>query len=146
MFNDYWMADHGFLKKPLFGDLRDIVGRPCSEGSVARVRPEDPLLTAFMRMRLYEYSQLPVIENGKVVGILDESDILTAVHEDVSNYRRPIREYMTQNLVIVRAFMPLKELAVILNKGLVGLLYDETGFYGLITRVDLLNHLRRELT
>lgn len=145
MFNDFWMADHGFLRKAASGDLRDLVGRPFHEGSVSSVKPADTLMTAFLRMRLYEYAQLPVIEGGRVAGILDESDILLAVHTDVSAYHKPVREYMTKNLVTVQPSTSLEEMTVILEKGLVGLLYCEGKFYGLITRVDLLNHLRRRL-
>ncbi|MBI5244139.1 MAG: pyridoxal-phosphate dependent enzyme [Elusimicrobia bacterium] len=145
MFNDYWMADQGFLRKTAFGDLRDLVGRPFAEGAVSSVKPSDTLLTAFRRMQLYEYSQLPVIDGDEVVGILDESDLLLAVHEDASNYCKPVRDRMTRDLVAVRTSTPLKELTAILNKGLVGLLYCGDRFYGLITRVDLLNHLRRNL-
>jgi len=144
MYDDYWMADQGFLKRPVFNDLRDLVGRPHSDRSVCSVKPEDTLKTAFARMRLYEYSQLPVLEGDKVVGILDESDILVAVHEDAANYRKPVRGTMTRELVTVEPSTPIHELAAILNKGLAGLLYCEGRFYGLITRVDLLNHLRRK--
>jgi len=52
---------------------------------------------------------------------------------------------MTHNLVTVQPSTPLEEITTILNKGLVGLLNSEGKFYGLITRVDLLNHLRRTL-
>ena len=145
MFNDYWMADHGFLRKAGYGDLRDLVGRPFHEGSVCSVKPADTLLTAFMRMRLHEYAQLPVIEDGKVVGLLDESDILLAVHKDAANYRRPVSGCITQNLVTVQPSASIEEITAILGKGLAGLLYSEGKFYGLITKVDLLNHLRREL-
>lgn len=145
MYNDYWMADQGFIKRTEFGDLRDLVGRPCSAGSVVSVKPGDALVTAFLRMRMYEYSQLPVMEDGRVVGLLDESDILMAVHKDISNYRKPLREHMTHNLVTVQPSTSLEEITTILNKGLVGLLNCDGKFYGLITRVDLLNHLRRTL-
>ena len=145
MYNDYWMADQGFIKRTEFGDLRDLVGRPCSAGSVVSVKPEDALVTAFLRMRMYEYSQLPVMEDGHVVGLLDESDILMAVHKDISNYRKPLKEHMTHNLVTVQPSTSLEEVTTILNKGLVGLLNCDGKFYGLITRVDLLNHLRRTL-
>ena len=40
------------------------------------VAPDDTLLVAYSRMKLYDVSQLPVLENGKIVGILDESDLL----------------------------------------------------------------------
>lgn len=145
MFNDYWLADHGFLSKAGYGDLRDLVGRPFHEGSVCSVKPADTLLTAFMRMRLHDYAQLPVIEDGKVLGLLDESDILLAVHKDAANYRKPVSGHMTHNLVTVQPSASLEEITAILGKGLAGLLYSEGKFYGLITKVDLLNHLRREL-
>ena len=145
MFNDYWMAERGFLKKTSFGDLRDLVSRPFAAGTVSSLKPDDTLLTAFARMRLYEYSQLPVVEGDKVVGLLDESDILLAVREDAANYRRPARRHMTRNLVTVRSATPFQEIVAILDKGLVGLLYHEDKFHGLITRVDLLNFLRRKL-
>jgi len=145
MYNDYWMADQGFSKKAAFGDLRDLVSRPAAAGAVSSVKPEDTLLTAFLRMRLYEFSQVPVIEEGKVVGLLDESDILLAVHEDAANYRNPVRRHMTANLVRVQSSAPIREATAILDKGLVVLLYHQDRFYGLITRVDILNHLRRKL-
>ena len=40
----------------------------------------------------------------------------------------------------------LKELEAVLDSGLVAIVADEQGFHGLITRFDLLNHLRRTLT
>jgi len=145
MFNDFWLADHGFMHKTAFGDLRDLVGRPFHEGTVCSVKPADTLITAFMRMRLYEYAQLPVIENGRVAGILDESDILLAVQKDISNYHKPVSGHMSQNLVTVQPSTSLDEITAILGKGMAGLLYCEGKFYGLITKVDLLNHLRRKL-
>ena len=40
------------------------------------VGPDDSLLTAYGRMRRGDVSQLPVLDDGKLVGIIDESDIL----------------------------------------------------------------------
>ncbi len=145
MFNDYWMADQGFLKRASCADLRDLVSRPFAEGGVCAVKPDDTLLTAYRRMRLYDYSQLPVIEDGKVAGLLDESDILMAVQKDAANYAQLVRNHMTHKLVTVQASTPLAKVVSMLDQGLVALLYHEDKFYGLITRVDLLNHLRRKL-
>lgn len=145
MYNDYWMAEHGFLKRAAFGDLRDLVARPWHEGAVTSVKPSDTLMTAYARMRLYEYAQLPVVEDGRVAGLLDESDVLLAVHKDPANYRRPVGGFMTQNLVTLKPGDALEDLAGTLAKGLTGILYHDGKFHGLITRVDVLNHLRREL-
>jgi cystathionine beta-synthase len=40
----------------------------------------------------------------------------------------------------------LSALQDVLDRGLVAIIADEQGFHGLITRFDLLNHLRRKLT
>ena len=43
------------------------------------VAPTDTLLTAFNRMRSADLAQLPVIDNGRLAGIIDESDLLLHV-------------------------------------------------------------------
>ena len=53
MFNDYWMADQGFLTRDSYGDLRDIISRRAEEQSVVSIAPEDTLMTAYARMKLY---------------------------------------------------------------------------------------------
>ena len=40
MFNDFWMADQGFLWKPRHGDLRDLISRRHDEGASVTVAPE----------------------------------------------------------------------------------------------------------
>ena len=48
------------------------------------------LLVAYGRMKLYEVSQLPVLEGSKVVGMIDESDLLLSVHADAARFRSPV--------------------------------------------------------
>ena len=73
MYSDYWMMDQGYTERPATGDLRDLLTRRYEEGALITVTPDDPLLTAFQRMRVADVSQVPVIENGRPVGILDET-------------------------------------------------------------------------
>ena len=79
VFNDFWLAEQGLSEREQHGDLRDLVARSHREGGTVFVGPDDTLLTAYGRMRRADVSQLPVLEEGKLVGILDESDILSAV-------------------------------------------------------------------
>jgi signal-transduction protein with cAMP-binding, CBS, and nucleotidyltransferase domain len=55
---------------------------------VISVGPDDTLLTAFQRMRLADVSQLPVLVQGRLVGVIDESDILLGVHADAAHFTR----------------------------------------------------------
>jgi cystathionine beta-synthase len=145
MYNDYWMIDQGFLQRPALGDLRDLLTRRYEEGAIITVGPTDTLLTAFQRMRVADISQVPVIDNGQAVGILDESDVLVAVHGHEDRFRDPVSTAMTTKLETIAPTASLDSVLSILDKGLVALVVEDGRFLGLITRTDLLNHLRRRL-
>ena len=145
MFNDYWMMDQGFIRRPAQGDLRDLIKRRYEEGAVITVGPDDTLLTAFQRMRMADISQVPVMENGAVTGILDESDVLMSVHTDPGQFHAPVRGAMTSRLETLQAAASLEQVVDVLERGKVAMIMDHGSFAGLITRTDLINHLRRKL-
>src|SRR3954467_12003024 len=77
MYNDFWMAEQGFISRQPHGDLNDLISHRYEAGEVISVGPADTLLTAFKRMRQADVSQVPVLDaKGRAVGILDESDLL----------------------------------------------------------------------
>ena len=88
MFNDYWMQDQGFIETGRHGDLRDLVARPYESHDTVTINADEPLANAYKRMKLYDVSQLPVMDDGKLVGILDESDLLLVVAEDTSAFQQ----------------------------------------------------------
>ncbi|MFU7389357.1 pyridoxal-phosphate dependent enzyme [Pseudomonas aeruginosa] len=146
IYNDQWMTDQGLLQRKHYGDLRDIIARRFEEGRVISVGPDDTLLTAFQRMRLADVSQLPVLDDGKLVGVIDESDILLGVHADAPRFRDAVSSAMNAAPETLAPGASLTQLQAVLDRGLVAIVADASGFYGLITRFDLLNHLRRKLT
>ena len=146
VYNDQWMVDQGLLQRRRYGDLRDLISRRTEEGSVVSVAPDDTLLVAFQRMRLADVSQLPVLESGRLVGVIDESDLLLGVHAHAGSFRDPVASAMTDSPQTLPAAAGLPALQEVLDRGLVAIIADDNGFHGLITRSDLLNHLRRTLT
>ncbi len=145
MYNDYWLLDQGYLERPASGNLRELITRRYEEGGVITVAPDDTLLTAFQRMRMADISQVPVLENGRCVGVLDESDLLLAVHADTGKFRAPVREAMTSRLETISPDAKVDAVYGILDRGLVALVTEGDAFLGLITRSDLLSYLRRKL-
>ncbi|MCE3604858.1 cystathionine beta-synthase [Massilia sp. P8910] len=146
VYSDGWMVDQGLLQRPALGDLRDLIGRRFDDGDVVTVAPTDTLLTAFNRMRSADLAQLPVIDHGRLAGILDESDLLLHVTGDAARFRDPVGSTMTSELQTLRPSASMAALRDILDRGLTAVISDEGRFYGLITRFDLLNHLRRTLS
>ncbi len=143
MYSDFWMADQGFLEREKHGDLRDLIARPFSSHDTVTVKPDEPLANAYTRMKLYDVSQLPVIDEGRLVGILDESDLLLAVLDSDEAFTQPVRSAMVTDLRTVQAGDPLESLLPIFDNDFVAIVKDGEDFLGLITRVDLLHHLRR---
>ena len=144
MYNDFWMRDQGFIQSKQYGDLRDLIARPFESNDTITVGPDEPLANAYSRMKLYDVSQLPVIENRNIVGFIDESDILLAVGQSSSSFNKPVRTAMVTELAVVGVNDPIDQLLPIFNKDYVAIVKDGPRFLGLITRVDLLNYLRRK--
>ena len=109
------------------------------------VAPEDTLLVALNRMKANDVSQLPVIEGSRIVGILDESDLLLAALDDPARLRSPVRDAMTTRLETVAPSTPLTDLVPFFAAGLVPVVVDDGQFVGLVTKIDVLGHLRRRL-
>jgi cystathionine beta-synthase len=143
VYNDAWMIDEGLLAQRRYGDLRDLIARRTEDGSVIGVEPHDTLLTAFQRMRLADVQQLPVLDAGALVGVIDESDLLLHVQEDAARYDDPVRSAMSTELQTLAPGAGVAALRRVLASGLVAIVADASGFHGLITRFDLLNHLRK---
>ncbi len=138
------MAAQGLAEREAQGDVSDLVAAKTSEGGLVTIRPEDTLLTAYNRMRSSDISQLPVMQDGVLVGILDESDILSAVEgqDRAERFAHPVRSAMTTAVRTLPAHAPLSDLKPIFDRNEVAVVMDGKNFLGLITRVDLINHLR----
>jgi cystathionine beta-synthase len=143
VYNDYWMIDQGFIERETYGDLRDLIARRHKEHAVVTVNADETVLAAHQRMKLYDVSQLPVLQDGKIVGIVDEEDILLEVYDNPAHFSEPVTEAMESHLVTVPPSASVGELLEIFNRGLVAIVVDGNEFLGLVTRTDLLNWLRR---
>ncbi|MEO7326053.1 MAG: CBS domain-containing protein, partial [Dokdonella sp.] len=143
MYNDYWMLDNGFLDRQQTGDLRDLILRPYAHRDTVVVGQNELLVTAYNRMKLYDVSQLPVMDGDKIVGILDESDLLLHVYTDENKFRDPVSTAMATKLRVLDVKSPIESLMPVFDAGHVAIVMDGAKFVGLITRIDLLNYLRR---
>ncbi|HCV96622.1 MAG TPA: cystathionine beta-synthase, partial [Stenotrophomonas sp.] len=145
MYNDYWMLDNGFLERPQSGDLRDLILRPYGQRDTVVIGPNDLLTTAYQRMKLYDVSQLPVMDGDQLVGIVDESDVLLHVYGDEARFRDPVATAMVSKLDRLDVKSPIEALLPVFDRGQVAIVMDGGTFLGLITRIDLLNYLRRRV-
>jgi cystathionine beta-synthase len=147
VFNPTFLAQEGFIHPDRHGTVRDVVTHRYSEGTAVVVRPQDNLRTVFARMRSSDVSQLPVVdESGRVVGLVDESDVLAALLTEPQGankvFARPVKDVMTTRLETISADAPIAELVPLFRKDYIAIVMDGDQFLGVATRLDLINYFR----
>lgn len=147
LYNDGWMADHGFLKAAgiTVGDLLAL--RDASLPPLVHVHPDETVRQAIDAMREYGVSQVPVIKHelpvvlAEVVGAVTEQQTMDRAFADASILDRPVSEVMGDPLPTVGAGEPLDVAVSRLRLGSAMLVLDRGHPIGVVTRVDVLTAL-----
>ena len=142
-YNKSWLHDNDLSEKTSSGDLSDLINCRADEGEMIAVASSDTLTTAYNRMRSADVSQIPVIDDSNLVGVLDEGDLLMTVSSDQSTFVMPVSKFMTTHLVILQKDSTIDEVQRVLAGGKVAIIFDADTFLGFVTRVDLINYFRR---
>jgi cystathionine beta-synthase len=145
-FNKSWLLDNDLIDVTMAGDLTDLVNRRADHGEMVSVTPSDTLMTAYKRMRASDISQIPVLEQGALVGVLDEEDLLFNVSKSKAAFGQQVSEFMVTNLDVLSADTSEEALMEILTQGKVAIIYKGDIFIGFITKVDLINHYRTKIS
>ena len=75
VYNDDWMRERGFLKDEVI-TAKSIIERKKDLNLLISASAEDSIIEAFHKMKEKGLTQLPVIENEKVLGSISENKIL----------------------------------------------------------------------
>ena len=145
LYNDFWMEDQGFITREQKGDLTDLIGRPHGERATITIGPQDVLTTAHNRLRNAGFSQLPVMAEGKLVGVVTEETIIQHVygHPDLMN--APVADAMQTAFLKLDKGTSMNNLVSMLQVQPYAAIMSDDEFLGLITRSDVLNYLRRQM-
>jgi cystathionine beta-synthase len=143
MFNDFWLMDKGILKTENFGDLRDFATRLSAKKGIETAKPEETLDKVYGRMKLYDFSQIPVIDqDNKVVGMIDESDLLDAIFSKKLPVNTSVAEIMSKQIISLAYNDNQEKMVEMLNNGYLAIITDENEqLYGVVTKIDVLTRL-----
>jgi cystathionine beta-synthase len=145
LYNDFWLEDQGFITREQSGDLTDLIGRPHDERATITVGPGDVLTTAHNRLRNAGFSQLPVMEEGKLVGVVTEETIIQHVYGHPDLMTAPVADAMQTAFIKLEKGASMNNLVSMLQVQPYAAILDGDEFLGLITRSDVLNYLRRQI-
>jgi len=140
--DDRWMRENGFTEKSweagTVGDLLLTLPRR----AVVTATSSDTVAESVKRMKEHGISQLPVLDHGKVVGIVTESDLLEKLVDGRASLTSAVAEVMFRRVTTVRTSDDAVGLLDLFAKGMVGLVLDEAGdLAGVVTKMDLVDVL-----
>jgi cystathionine beta-synthase len=140
--DDRWMRQQGFLKADWeVGTIADVV-RALGKRSVLTVNADDKVGRATDLLKQHGISQLPVLDQGKLAGIITEADLLQAL---VSHRVTPdtiVAEVMVRKVSTVAMHASSGELRAIFERGEVALVVDDQrNVHALLTKMDLIEML-----
>ena len=130
------------MSLPKHGNLLDLISKRADKGEMVSVTTENTLLTAYNRMRGSDVSQLPVIGDGLLVGILDEEDLLMNVYRNEGLFSETVSSVMVSKLETLDVQSDEAILYETLSNGKVAIMFDKETFVGFITKVDLINRYK----
>ena len=140
MYDDAWMAHNGYLEvapeQTTAGDLLQALGR---EGKLVSLFPDNSLEQAADTFRELGISQMPVIENGKIIGAVQEITIVHALHGGLDSRSATVRQVMARPMPEVDISVLLQEIYRLLLAGNQAVVVLKEGrLASLITRADLM--------
>ncbi|MDH3747342.1 MAG: pyridoxal-phosphate dependent enzyme [Gammaproteobacteria bacterium] len=145
LFNDFWLEDQGFIQRKHFGDLRDLIGRLHGKRETITVGRSDILTTAHNRLRNAGFSQLPVMDEGQLVGVITEDAIMQFVYGRPELMCANVEDAMESAFIRLNKDESVNNLVAMLSVQPYAAILDGDSFLGLITRSDVLNYLRRQI-
>jgi cystathionine beta-synthase len=140
VYDDDWLRENSFLDDEMpFGTLEEVVARRNSK--LVSAAGSDSLQKVIRLMKKHGISQLPVLDGGRLLGIVSESNLLEALLKDPQSLDRPVADCVDQNYIVVPPNTPVGQLAPIFAAGKVALIEKDGAIEAVVTRIDLIDHM-----
>lgn len=137
MYNEDWLRERGFLKDEKL-TARSILSKRSNQ-EVVTLDCEKTILEAINIMKTLSISQLPVTQQGMVVGKVTESNVLESLLENPSLKSSPVKDIMTASLPFVDLNTSIDKISAMINKDNSAVLVeDEAGKIEIITQYDII--------
>ena len=137
IFNDDWMRERGFIEGEL--KVRDIIASK-KQKEFFSVKKEDTIHHVFQLMKEHDISQLPVMEEGTIVGSVTENVVLEFLLENpLKHSTKEVNEIMGEAFPIVGEDLPCRNLSRYISKMMPAVIAkDRSGILHILTQYDII--------
>jgi len=138
MYNEDWLRERGFLQDEKLTAKSILAKKEATE--IVTLDATKSVLEAINTIKSMNISQIPVTQQGMIVGKIAESDILSALLENQGLKSAPIAEIMTATFPFVDLNTSIDKISSLINKeNSAVLVEDESGKIEIITQYDIIN-------
>jgi cystathionine beta-synthase len=141
IFDDDWMREHGFLDPDEgFGSIRELLaGKPAM---VHTVQKSDKVRHVIGLMKERGISQVPVVDEGRLVGIVTESHVLQSLLEGgLERLDDVCAGVMTDQYEVADPDAPVGLFHHVFAQGKVIVVWERGQVRGLVTKIDVIDYL-----
>ncbi len=143
--DDEWMRQNGFLgPEPGLGRVSDLLaGRPKTQLQTAQAK--DPVKQIIMRMKEHGISQVPVLDGTKIMGLVNERDLLQFFMTQDAKLDGEVGPLVDTQFSTVDMATPVATLSGLFNQSPVMLVVESRELKAVITKIDLIEYMAKHL-
>jgi cystathionine beta-synthase len=142
IFNDDWMRENGFLEENEgLGTVRDVIGK--SPQKLVTASSTDKVRVVIDALKSRGISQVPVVDGGKLIGLVSEVDLLRHLVSGSGTLDSPIGPLVEGDYATVTPDTKIELLQGVLNDAKLALVLDKEQLVGVVTKIDLIEFLAK---
>ena len=146
VYNDNWMRENGFLEPEMgLGTVGELINHKGRVKELISVGPNAKVTEAIGILKVHGISQVPVIEDGKVLGILHESRLLERALRGTRG-DAPVRDIAEATYCTVDEKTEVSVLTDLFKKAKVAIVIAGPNAIDIITRIDLIDYISKVTT
>jgi len=112
---------------------------------IVAAAPTDRVREIIERLKIHDISQMPVLSEGKLIGLITESTLLTHLAAPGHSVEDAIAPIVNRQVVTVSPDLPAGSLMSLFGSGQAVIVVDGDRVTGILTKLDLIEYLTAHL-
>ncbi len=140
IYNDEWMQDNGMLEITLSGTVDDLLKKKPKK-SLISTHSASIISEVIKTMKNNSISQMPVIDNDRLLGLITENNLLNFLIENEHDKNRPISDLIETHVQTATGTDPINDVLKKLKSADAVLVLEDKKVKDILTKIDLIDLL-----
>jgi len=144
IFDDNWMRQNGFLEPDPIGTVADLLAAK-GAGAVVTASAGDKVRDVITKMKAHGISRLPVLRDGKLIGVVAEIDVLRHMAESGHGPEDAVEQLVEADFATVTPNTRIALISDLFGQGGIIVVLEDDSIAGVITKIDLIDYLAKRI-